>query len=347
MLGLDYLGLANKNWKVKESLAAFPSGWALGCFARTFGDAMPNVKTFLDSGKVAAFRLQAWWDNGHKIAPLAFLQAELPRWEMLAREYPHIPFYISHSCEYSEQSLPVIRKRVDMVRKLCPSCKVVQAPYKSPIVKGEILEQHGSKLATNPGGIVSTDGISICDIDARSWINQHSTAEITFLWAPRFNLREAVKPPAVQPLPHKRTAYPSREYIKGIVWLANDPKSPPAPSFEARPLKKPELWKTYAEDSPGEDSRHNKPLALLKNKTESVDIVTYNNKKIGSLKYYGTYSGGLFRFYSGLPGGSGDYAFQIAKKAIEESGSEWVWLKQGKTYIGPIPAGFRVPFYQK
>lgn len=348
MIGLDFLGLGSKYWKVGQSLSVFPQGAALGCFATTFGDAMPNVRKFLDSEKVGAFRLQAWWSDAHSIAPINYLKSELPRWERLAKEYPHIPFYISHSCEYSEKSLAEIKKRVALVKKLCPSCIVVQSPYKSPIVKGELLEQHGADLKTNIGGIVSTDGIAIFDIDARKWIEQHqNTAAITFLWAPLFNLREAVKPPAQQPPPQERKAFPPKEYIKGVIWLTNDPGQAPVLAPDVAKIKKPELWKTFAEDSPGPDPRHNKAMAILKKKTPFIEIVTSNNKIIGKFKYYGTYNSNLFRYYSGAANNSGDYAYQLAEKAIKESGSEWVWIKQGSQYIGPIPAAFRVPFYQK
>lgn len=345
MFGLDFLGLGSKEWRVKPSIDAFPHGFALGAFATTFGDALPNVRRFLQRGKVKAFRLQAWWSDAHKIAPIAYLQSELPRWERLAKEFPHIPFYISHSCEYSEKSLDEIKKRVALVKKLCPSCIVVQSPYKSPVVKGELVENHG--VDAKKCDIVSTDGIAAFDINIQSWIKKHEASQIVFLWAPRFNLREAYKPPAKLPPPKERTAFPGPKYIKGVVALTKPVGVVPVPMFQAIPLKAPQLYKTFAEDMPGESMRDNRPMLILKNKTEDVKIVTWNEKVIGRFKYYGTYNGSLFRYYSGVPGASGLFAFEIAEEAFSLSGTTYVWVKQGDKYFGPIAAAFRTPYFQK
>lgn len=349
MFGLDFLGLGSKHWKVAPSLEAFPHGWALGAFARTFGDALPNVRKFLDSGKVSAFRLQAWWSNSHKIAPIKYLKEELPRWEKLAKDYPHVKFYISHSCEYSEKSVAEVKKRVDLVKELCPSCVVVQCPMHSPVIPGVgKVEQHGTNSKPKPGHIVSTDGQACFDIDIQKWIKQHKESEIVFLWAPRFNLREAVKPPQVISSPENRTAFPPLKYINGVVALAEEAWPAPTPAFPATPLKKPELWKTFAEDGPGEtDKRGNRPLIMLKKKSDFVQILTFDGKNIGRLKYYGTYGANLFRFYSGMAGAIGLYAYEIGNKAMELSGSNYIWIQQGEKVYGPICAPFRLPFYQK
>lgn len=349
MFGLDLLGLGSKYWKVKPSLEVFPDGWALGAFATTFGDALPNVKTFLDSGKVKAFRLQAWWSNSHKIAPLKYLKEELPRWEKLGQKYPHIPFYISHSCEYSEKNKAEIKKRVDLVQQLCPSCTVVQTPMHSPVIAGVgKIEQHGTKSKPKPGHIVSTDGQHCFDIDIEKWLELHNDSAIKFLWAPRFNLRENVKPPQTVPPPPARKAFPPAKYIEGCVRLALPSGTPPSPAFAARPLKKPILWKTFAEDGPGEaDKRGNRPLIILDKKSPFVEVITHDNQVVGRLKYYGTYGAGLYRFYSGMAGAVGLYAYEIGDKAKSLSGSNWVWIRQGDRVLGPICAPFRTPFFQQ
>lgn len=344
--GLDFLGMGSKAWKVKQSLDVFPMGAALGAFAQTFGDALPAVKKFLDSGKVSAFRLQAWWSDSHKIAPIDFLKKELPRWEALAKQYPQVRFYISHSCEYSEQDIKEIRKRVVLVQALCPSCEVVQTPMHSPVVKDVgLVEQHGTKSKPKPGHIVSTDGQAIFDQDAEKWQTLHKDALINFLWAPRFNLREAhntLPPPA-------RTAFPTKKDILSVVRLMHSPGVAPTPVFEANvvKLKRPELWKTHAEDQQGNtDARANRPLIILKKKSKFVEIVTFTGQVIGKLTYFGPFGEGLYRFYAGYAGGIGLYGYEIGEKAKEVSGSEFVWIKQGGKYYGPINPAFRQPFYQ-
>jgi hypothetical protein len=345
--GLDFLGLGSQHWKLKQSIEVFPQGWALGCFAQTFGDALPAARKFLASGKVSAFRLQAWWSDSHKIAPMDFLKKELPRWEKLAREFPHVRFYISHSCEYSEADIKQIRKRVILVQALCPSCEVVQCPMHSPVVKGVgLIEQHGTKSEPKPGHIVSTDGQAIFDQNAANWMALHQDALINFLWAPRFNLREAhntLPPPA-------RKAFPTKRDILSVIRLASSPGIAPSPVFAADviPFKKPELLKTHAEDQQGNtDARANRPLVILKKKTKFVEVVTFTGQVLGKLTFFGNFGEGLYRYYAGHAGGIRLYGYEIGEKAKQASGSEFVWFKQGNKYYGPVNPAFRVPFYQQ
>lgn len=346
MIGLDYLGLGSKHWKVEESLQAFPDGWALGCFGgTTFGKlALTNVRRFLQSGKVKAFRLQAWWDNGHKIAPLEFLKKELPKWEALHQEFPGIPFYISHSCEYSEKSIDQIRLRVDAIKRLCPSCIPVQTPMHSPVIPGYMTEEHGQNATAKAGQIASTDGQSIYDIDAERWMAANVNAEITFLWGARFNLRDGT--PNMPP-PPERKAYPDFKYIQSIVRLAYPKGAKPDAIFESTPIKKPMLYKTHGEDGPGDANRDNRPLIMLPKRSDKVEVVTFSGASIGKFIYFGAYPNGTFRFYSGLPGGMNLYGFEIAERLRQISGYEWGWFKQGSKFYGPVHFAFRRGYFQK
>lgn len=297
MLGLDLLGLAHPKFAVKEVLKAFPEGFAVGCFddPKTFGDALKRIKLFLNSGKVSALRVHAHWSDAHKIADMRDLQKRLPRYEKLQQEFPNIPIYVSHSCEYKEGSLAEIRKRVELVRTLCPSCIVVQSAWQGPTVAGVgVVEKHGPGAKCGRGQIASYDGgkkgEGVQDVDSEKWINNNRNADITFLWSPRFNLTESEKIPR-----DKRTATPRARDIKGIARLGKGKGAPPIPQLPGKivALKKPHLWKSWAEDNPGENKRDNRPLVILKNKTASVEIVTHLNQKIGKFAYYGTYTGGI------------------------------------------------------
>lgn len=347
LIGLDLLGLGSKHWPVKKSLEVFPDGWALGCFDTTFGDVRSNAKKFVQSGKVGALRVHIWWSNSHKIVPLDHLKKRLPLWEQFAKAHPTVPVYISHSCEYDEQSGVEIKKRVNMVLDLAPTCRVVQTPMNSPVVPGFLVEEHGTKASVSSDGIASADGQNIFDLDAENWVQRNKDGELCFLWGARFNLREAGEAPP----PPQRTAAPSPDYIRGIVRLAYPSGVAPSPAFPVEAWKKPLLWKTYAEDSPGEgDKRSNRPVAILSHKASHVDIVLASGTKIGRLAYYGAFPGGMHRYYSGMAGGIGLYAYQIGQKAMAVGGSEYIWLKLGKgnsaKFYGPICAPFRSPFFQ-
>lgn len=347
MIGLDHLGLGNKHYKLSECIAAHPQGWALGCFARTFGDALPNVRKFLQSGKVPAFRLQAWWHNGHEMPSIDWLKKELPRWEALARQFPSVKFYISFACEYRSKDKAKILKCLNLVKQLCPSCIPVQTPEGgSSTVPGFIIEKHGKDAAVKAGQIASTDGHDIYNIDASSWMEKNAQAEITFLWGARFNLRDATLP---MPPPPDRTASPGVNYIQSIVRLAF-PKGPmPTPIFQGEviPVKKPLLYKTHGEDAPGDAKRDNRPLIMLPKKTPFVEVVTFAGQSIGKFMYFGGYPNGTHRFYSGLPGGLNLYGFEIAERLKQISGYEWGYFKQGKKFYGPVNFAFRRGYFQK
>lgn len=330
ILGLDLLGWSAKAWKPAPTIAEFPSQFALGVFARAFGDAMPRVRLLLDSGKVSALRVQIWWDNNHKIAPLDYLKRELPRWESLARQYPHIPFFISHSCEYSETSRKEVTKRVNLVLSLCPSCTVVQTPMHSPVVAGVgLIEEHGSKAKAK--GIASTDGNEICQMDAEKWVAKNSEAQIVFGWACRFNGRDAhtMAPPLA------RTSFPTAKYMQAIIRLMYPKGVPPSPVFDSRPPQGKELWKAMAEDQKG-DPRANKPVVMLPKKYKALDIVTFDGQLVTKLPLYpDTNPHSLERYYA-----QDLWGYEIAEKAQKLSGSEFVWIKNGG--IGPIHPAFRL-----
>lgn len=344
MLGLDYLGLGSRHWNVAESLKAFPQGWALGVFADdTFGpNVIKNTKALLDSGKVGAVRAHMHWSYQHKIAPLDKLKKLLPKWEQLAQQY-HVPFYISHSCEYSENNRAEILKRVNLVKELAPSCFVVQSPMHSPVISGYMVEEHGSSAVALPGGIASTDGSNLSDINASAWVKKNSAAALVFGWGIRFNLAKAGDP---IPAP-ERKAFPDANYIKQVVCNLLPKGECPAHTAPGKviPFKKPLLYKVMAEDTG--DKRANRPLVILPEKGASVEICTLSGAIFGRFLYFGGFPPNLHRFYSGVPGAMNLYGWQIAQRCKDISGTEWGYVRQGKKFYGPINFAFREGFYQK
>lgn len=334
MKGLDLLGLAHPKWKLEPTIAAFPKDWAFGVFAQTFGDALPRVRQFLDSGKASAFRLQAWWDNAHRIADMKYLKKELPRWESLARQYSHIPFYISHSCEYAEQNRKEVIRRVSLVQNLCPSCKIVQTPMHSPIVKGVgFKEEHGSKATAKAGQIASTDGNEICQMNSAKWMQDNAAAELIFGWNARFNGRHS---DTTEPPLHRDT-FPNSKYIHATVRQMTPKGVAPVPQFEARRFRGNELYKVMAEDQKG-DQRSNKPVIMLDKKVSSIDLVTFDNQVVANFRLYpDSNPHKLERYYS-----SGLWGYEIADRAFDLSGSEFVWIKCGKEFIQEIHPSFRL-----
>ena len=55
-MGLDLLGLAHPNWKIKPTIKAFPEGWWAGTFDGVFGNPIEKLQKLVDSGKVVGVR---------------------------------------------------------------------------------------------------------------------------------------------------------------------------------------------------------------------------------------------------------------------------------------------------
>lgn len=350
MIGNDLLGLAHEKMDVKLMIQLTPAGWAIGTFDDPFGDVLPKLKKMMDTGKYPVVRIHAHWDDNHKICPLDKLKKKLPRYEQLAKDYPKIKVYVSHSCEYNESSASEVKKRVDLVKQLCPSCIPVNSRWKGATTPGVLTESHGSKAKAKEGEIVSTDGENIYDIDVETWFKDNSKAAIIFLWGFRYNLREIPDPGQKVPKPKDRNASPNKQYTQGIIRLGSPKGSAPVPVFKDKkitPIKSPDIWKTYAEDDQEEnpltpdDPRENRPVLIVKSKAKVLQIVTKDDKVIGKIPEGGKFGTNQNRFYSGGPGGVKLYGAEIAAKALKESGSEFVWFKDGDSYIGPVNPAFR------
>lgn len=348
MQGLDLLALGHKNWPMQMTLETFPRGFALGFFSDdTFGpNALKNAIALAATGKVAAIRDQMHWSYGHKIVPMDKLKRELPIREALAQRLG-IPIYLSHSCEYREDNRSEIAARVKAIRQLAPSCIPVQTPMNSYVVPAEIVEVHGQQPA-RAGQIASTDGEALFDMNANLWNILGANAIIRFAWGARFNGSEVMKDHGPLPPGPQRKAFPDARYMMSLVELLQLKGIAPTPTFSGviKPFKRPTLYKSHAEDNPGDSARDNRPLVILPKKTKDVKIVTFQGEPIGKFVYWDRYPGGMHRFYSGLPGGVGLYGYEIAQKAKTRSGSEFVWFQQGDTFWGPVNPTNREGYFQ-
>lgn len=347
--GLDLLGIGSKKWNMKQTIKGFPQGFALGLFAdETFGPlAIKNTTKLLKTGKVGAVRAHLNWagpNPSHALPPLSKIKKLAPKWEALAKQFPSVQFYISPTCEGKSNDKAKIKELLDLTASLCPSCSIVWSPMQSPSIPGYITEVHGKAVAKT-GMIASYDGgtkgEALFDIDAAKWVKQQGDAIMAFAWGALCNMAEAHN---TLP-PNKRTASPDAGYIQSLARLFDDPGVAPTPSFPVTPLKKPQLFKTHAEDSPGKDKRHNRPLVILKEKLPHVELVTKDGAVLGKMRYYAPIPPNQ-RYYSGNPGSIGLYGWQIADKALAVSGSPYVWIKVGGKFYGPINPIFRTPYFQ-
>jgi hypothetical protein len=215
MLGLDYLGLGHVMWPVEATIRLTPAGTAIGCFDNTFGDVFPNLGKLLASGKFPVVRSHIWWDDAHRIVPLDVLRDRVPYYEALAKKYPKVKIYISHSCEHNEYVMTDILKRIQVITRKAPSCIPVNCVWQGRCVDGFINEKHGT---TNPGlrlpYITSNDGSILPAPGMTKFKKANIGAELCFLWDTQFNI---ARPGLPRIPPKERTKPPTQQCIKEMV----------------------------------------------------------------------------------------------------------------------------------
>ena len=210
MIGADLLGLGHKLWPAKLTADILPPGIAIGAFDTTFGDVRRHLKTLLATGKFPIVRIHLWWDDAHRIVPLSVIRRRAPLWERLAKRYPNVRFYLSHSCEHNERDPQKIQARITLLRRLAPSCVPVNCIWKGRAIRGEINERHTSGSMVK-GQIVSNDGWEVHNVPA--FVNDHLGAELIFFWESWCNLRW---PGDKKVDPKKRTRAPGEKELREL-----------------------------------------------------------------------------------------------------------------------------------
>jgi hypothetical protein len=357
LYGQDILGLADNDMNRKALAQAMGDGFSIGLFDLTFGDGVKAADEFLTAREHAglntpALRVHIYWNNNHMLAPEGTVKGRSILWQALSLKHPNTKFYISPSCEYKSTDAKAVAGLVEIIRHYAGNCTPVLCPAPgSVVVPGVMTEEHGNKATAGPGQIASYDGGAkgegLFDIDSNHWIfEQNKNADIVFGWCPKFNLAESHndKPPAI------RTAAPSIGEVKGMCRLfdfAATHAPRPTPTFNAHviPIARPLLYKSWAEDMQGQNSRDNLPMLFLNTLVERLDVLTFKGEKVTSFPlFHDRNPHSLERYYSGL--GEKLFAWQLADRAVQMSGSPWVWFRAGPHYFGPVNANLRAGFYQ-
>jgi hypothetical protein len=93
------------------------------------------------------------------------------------------------------------------------------------------------------------------------------------------------------------------------------------------------------------DNREGKPLFIAPEKSDFIELIGANGAVLGQFGYFGTFEGGMHRYYAGTHGI--DMAgHEIAVRAQQACGSEWVWIKCRDVHYGPVHPVFRWGYYR-
>lgn len=216
--GLDLLCLGHRKFPLKDAIEVFPKGWALGAFVDVFGPEFYNVDEFLESGKPSLFRAQLHWDAGHNaheaIIPIKKLMRYCASCEQLAKAFPKVEIFISHTCEYNCYNKTKVEKRLAIIKEYAPSCKIVQSCMEGYSSSKYPIEVHGNAHVWRDD-FVSMDGVDITTINVDRWLHGNRTAYAAFGWRSEFNLRR--KGQENPPLPKARPMILTKPLIQDVI----------------------------------------------------------------------------------------------------------------------------------
>jgi hypothetical protein len=319
--GLDYLGGA----KYKDLiLHEHPAGWAAGFFAETFGDVYPTVDALLATGRCPLVRIHLLWSDSHSFGDkdIPKIKALAAKYNKLARKYPGVRFELSPFCEHNLKNPD---KYLATVYEAADFCFPINTPWQGAISNKYKNEIHGSKK-NSPGKPYnfSYDGQNAVDADAQKHKEKYSDADVFFWWTPRFNGKwnMADKTPR-----EKRKGWPDATEIDSVIYL-NRHKGFPS-------LPKKYLWKSHSENKGNGDLRAEKPVLIAPVKTRAIYLKADNGQTIDTLRYYGTFSDGRFRYYSS------QWGYQIAEKAKRIQGNSVCNVVVNGKIIGKVNPAFR------
>ena len=314
IFGLDLLGGARYK---RVALAGLPAGWALGGFAETFGDFYSVADGALKRG-CPHVRVHLLWSDSH-----FFGDADIPKirrlsrkYNQLAHKYPAATIEISPFCEHN---LSNPDKYLDIVQDEAPLCFPVNTPWRGKESQKYKNEHHGTEAKGGARYNFSFDGDDCTNADVEKLKQTHKNADVFFFWAPRFNLKWSMKDDTPRP---KRTAKPSTEYVQSIVYLASDKGETDIPRDW--------LIKSHAEKHSASDTKGDKLLIIASQKADLIQLKR-GKKVIDTLRYYGPFDGGGYRYYS-------------TRFGFRSGANLEMWIKKKK--YGVCNGGFRSAPYR-
>jgi hypothetical protein len=263
-------------------------------------------------------------------------------YKALSIKYPSTNFSVSPALEHN-LTKKAYRVLADAVLSVWPKVQLVNSPMKTLSAenyKGAWIERHGSDPWRSE--LSSLDGTDVNLIRVQKWLKTTEGNIITYVWSLSYNCRIN----GAWQDPRARSACPKAYMTEELAHVTDRrPKLESVSNLkcQVRNLEdNVETWKQFADDHGNGDSRANLPVFLARLAAgKDLEVLASNGKVIGSLGYYGKYEGSLNRYYSGYRGGTSENGYAWEKKATSLTGFPQVYLRQGKTCVGPIIAGRR------
>lgn len=369
----DLLALQHPKFNATAASNNIPVGTSIGILDHTFGDSLANVILILDKIHPRYFRVHfintvcvrnancGSYEYGYKHTIQTFDKAIKNRerkilvpfrervklYKQLSLTRPTTGFIVSPALEHdlSKESYRIL---ADEVLNTWPDVRLsnsVNLGNYAERYRGAWIERHGASTPSDTD-IVSTDGTEVTDININAFKTRTRSAKIRAAWTRGHNCRDN-SGNFIDP--RQRQTCAGRGILEGVAHIFDNRGNAPAfaGNADCKSFRSPDIWKPLADDHGIGDTRANKPVVITSAfRPGGLNVITKDGKKVGQLGFYGTFSGGGFRWYSGTSGGdsASGYAYEKRSKAV--SGSPYVWLQQGSRCRGPIVTGMRQGAYR-
>lgn len=278
VFGLDTLAGA----KYPREVRTIPNHYAVGFFAETFGDAFSVVRQELAAGRIHV-RVHLMWSDQHQFGDrdIRTITRLARKYQPLCAQYPG-RLELSPFCEHN---LGNPDKYLDIVARES-GCTVVNTPWKGAISRKYKNEVHGDHAKPQGRYNFSFDGTNSVDADMEAFKRRHAGAEVLYLWNPRLNLKWSMKDTTPRP---QRKAIPSPEFLDSLEYLTT--------AKGQTSLPKRWLAKSHADRHQAVDPKGDKLLIISPIRGNAVEL-RKAGKVVATLRYYGAFDGGGFRYYA-------------------------------------------------
>lgn len=239
--GIDLLAVQKPGFPAASIARGIPEGFAGGNLDHTFGSSLAAVRLFLDTGRVAAWRVHLSngpciragncgryepyagrsmrgfsdsWERGAHGPLRRHLVRRAKAYCSLFARYANAQLLISPTLEHN-LSHRAFRQQAAAVKAACPAAVVVDNPAGGwPSTRGFVTERHGKRPGLKPPCVVSLDG-ELGVVDLKAFYAQNAQC-LALSWTEPLNCRRS-SGPFVDPRERRAKDCPSAGHVQRLL----------------------------------------------------------------------------------------------------------------------------------
>jgi hypothetical protein len=330
--GIDFLGAARYQ---KTAISEAPRAFGFGVFAEVegFGKAYDLIAKI--APLVPFIRVQLIWKDDHNFGAkeLPLCKARIEKLLPIIKANPGTKWYISPTCEHRLNEKEWL-KFADIVAKVAGGlvCIVNSPENGKGFVSREYINEYHHEKRPRAGGkfAFSFDGDNCVDSDIEAYKTAYQGSQYFMLWNSQCNGRRNTEDKTPRP---SRQYWPIPKQIDSWVWLTRDRGVVVLPGKW--------LLKSHADQhSQPPAGKDQKPMFIIPDKVKEIVLKADNGQVIDTAKYFGTYTGGGYRYYFN------QWGFELAQKAIRIHGKPQCNIFVNNKKVGVVNPAFRSGNYR-